>query len=841
MAARILLLFLLAIQTLGAAAQGGGVRGRVTDAASNEPLPGVSIVVAGTTTGTSSGNAGEFSISGLKPGTYKVVFSSIGYELPPRTVEVGQEMVDLGTVGLTQASVMAGEVVVSASRRPEKLTEAPATISVINAKQIDELPSFNVGELLARQKGVDYIRSGVLGAGINVRGFNSAFNPKNLQMNDARLSTLIATGLPLGPLTSVVKEDIERIEVVLGPSAALYGPNAHNGLVNTISKDPRRTAGTTVALGVGNQSVFSGRFRHAQVLNSKLAFKVTGEYTRGEDFAYTDTVYYTNTAFKTAATPTSPASPGIFHAEKELDLDRTFKSLHGEAAVYYSLTDKADIILSYGGNQSSFLGQTNAGRNQIKDWSVQYLHARYVSPRWFAQVYNTWSKTDDTYAINQRTQNYLSFKDAGFSEDVARSRSYTEQWFGKTPTAGVALQRGAVFKDASRRVNGEVQYNNTFGIFNLVVGTQYQRDMANSNHTYLFDRDGDIVINQIGVYGQGELALPNHFKLIAAARADQHDRYGFNFIPKGGAVWAFNDQSVRLTYGQGIAAPTILNLDGYLFGGLLIGNGQGFTLSDGTVINKLKVETIKTLEIGYKGKVTPKFFIDANAYYNRSKDFLSPAINIATLGRKVVKRGDTPMSQVVPGTPEAGASVLLTYVNFGQVDTYGADLGLSYYLTSALSLAMNYSYFGFKLDRNDLNNDGNKDGKVTDTDLPINTPAHKGSLALNYSGKKFFGSIFGRYVQAYDFYSGINVAAKADTDLGVRENARYGRTWNYGPLGGFTTVDVSAGYRLSSYLTASAQVVNLFDTKMREFVASPFIGRLYSAELKVMLPALGSK
>ena len=848
MASRILLLLLLVMQVWTAAAQSGGVRGRVTDTASNEPLPGVSIVIAGTTTGTSSGNAGEFSIGGLKPGTYKVVFSYIGYELPPRTVEVGQEMVDMGSVALTQASVMAGEVVISASRRPEKLTEAPATISVINARQIDELPSFNVGELLARQKGVDYVRSGVLGAGINVRGFNSAFNPKNLQMNDARLSTLIATGLPLGPLTSVVKEDIERVEIVLGPSAALYGPNAHNGLVNTISKDPRRTAGTTVALGVGNQSVFSGRFRHAQVINSKLAFKVTGEYTRGEDFAYVDTVYYNNTAFARAAvpaTPTTPAIParsGLFHAEKEIDLDRTFKSLHGEAAVYYSLTDKADVILSYGGNQSSFLGQTNAGRNQIKDWSVQYLHARYVSPRIFAQVYNTWSKTDNTYAINQRTQNYLSFKDAGFSEEEARSRSYAEQWFGKTPTAGVALKRGAVFRDASRRLNGEVQYNNNYGIFNLVVGTQYQRDMANSNNTYLFDRDGDIVINQIGFYTQGELVLPSHFKLIAAARADQHDRYGFNFIPKGGVVWSHNDQNLRLTYGQGIAAPTILNLDGYLFGGLLIGNGEGFTLSDGTVIKKLQVETIKTLEVGYKGKVTPKFFIDANAYYNRSQNFLSPAINIATLGRKVVKRGDTPMSQVVPGTPEAGAAFVLTYVNFGQVDTYGADLGLSYYLNSSLSLALNYSYFGFTLDHSDLNNDGNKDGKVQDeTDLPINTPTHKGSFAVNYSGKKFFGSVFTRWVQAYDFYSGINVAAKANSTLGVVENARYNRTWNYGPLGGFTTVDVSAGYRLSTYLTASAQVVNLFDTKMREFVASPFIGRLYSAELKVMIPAIGSK
>ena len=255
--------------------------------------------------------------------------------------------------------------------------------------------------------------------------------------------------------------------------------------------------------------------------------------------------------------------------------------------------------------------------------------------------------------------------------------------------------------------------------------------------------------------------------------------------------------------------------------------------------------------MGYKGKVLPKFFVDANAYYNRSKNFLSSAINITapTLNsggtvrtrRKVVKRGNTPMSEVVPGTPEVGAAVLLTYVNFGQVDTYGADLGLSFFFTNALSVALNYSYFGFNLNKDDLGNDGNKDGKVTDTDLLINTPAHKGSLAVNYSGKKFFGPVFTRYVQAYDFFSGINVAAAANSTLGLRENARCGRTYNYGPLGGFTTVDVSAGYRLSSYLTASAQVVNLFDTKMQEFVASLFIGCLYSAELKVMLPVLGAK
>ncbi|WP_303312258.1 TonB-dependent receptor [Hymenobacter sp. BT730] len=839
MASRILLILLLSTQALWAVAQSGGIRGRVTDG-SGQALTGVNVTLPGRNMGTATASDGTFTLSGISPGTHTVRFSMVGYQLPDRTVTVGEDVADLGTVTMSDASVMAGEVVVSASRRPEKLTEAPATISVINSRQISELPSFNVGELLARQKGVDYIRTGVLGTGLNVRGFNSAFNPKNLQMNDARLSTLIATGLPLGPLSSVVKEDIERVEVILGPSAALYGPNAHNGLVNTLSKDPRTSAGTTAALGVGNQSVFSARFRHAQILNSKFAFKVTGEYTKGMDFPYVDTVYYNNTAFAKAATPTTPAVPPKFHAAEELELDRSFKSLHGEAALYYSLTDKADVILSYGGNNSSYVAQTNAGRNQIKDWQVHYLHARYVSPHVFAQLYHTWSMTDKTYAINQRTQNYLSFKDAGFSEEEARRRSYSEQWFGQNQDAGIALKRGALFRDDSRRINGELQYNNEFKGFAVVLGTQYQRDIADSKHTYLFDQNGAIVINQIGAYGQVERAFGSGFKAIVAARADQHDRYGFNFIPKAALVWTKNDQSVRLTYGRGIAAPTILNLDGYLFGGLLIGNGEGYTLSDGTVIEKLKVETINSFETGYKGKLSEKFFVDANAYYNVSENFLSPAINIATQGRKVVKRGDTPISQVIPGTPDAGAAVLLTYVNFGKVNTYGADLGLNYYLTKTVGLALNYSWFGYELDKKDLRNDGNKDGKVVaEIDLPINTPAHKMSLAVNYSGKKFFGSVFTRWVQEYDFFSGINVAAEANPELGIKENARYGRTWNYGPLGGFVNVDLSAGYRINTYLTASAQVSNVFDSEVREFVASPFIGRLYSAELKVMLPAMG--
>jgi iron complex outermembrane receptor protein len=202
---------------------------------------------------------------------------------------------------------------------------------------------------------------------LNIRGFNSAFNPKNLQMNDGRLSTLVATGLPFGSLSTVVKDDIERIEIVLGPTAALYGPNAHNGLVSTISKDPRTSEGTTLAIGGGSQKVMNGRIRHANVVSDRFAYKVAVEYLRGEDYEFMDTVYIGSGA---TAIP-----------QPELELDRDFDSLHGEASAYFTVMPGSDLILSYGGNQSNFLGPTNAGRNQIQDWRIHYLQARWVSPR----------------------------------------------------------------------------------------------------------------------------------------------------------------------------------------------------------------------------------------------------------------------------------------------------------------------------------------------------------------------------------------------------------------------------------------------------------------------------
>ncbi|GAA4246556.1 MULTISPECIES: TonB-dependent receptor [Winogradskyella] len=812
-----LFLLLTLISTFAMAAQNSGsITGIITEA-SGTPLSGATVYIKSLDKGTVTDYDGKFILENIAAGTYDIAISYVGFATTTQSITIIAGKATSLNTSLKESDSILNEVIITANKKPQKITDVPATVNVITSKDIEEFPSFNIGELAARQKGVDFVRSGVLGTGINIRGFNSAFNSKNLQVTDDRLSTLIATGLPLGSFSTVTKDDIARVEILLGPNGTLYGPNAHNGLVSTITKNPRQSEGTTVALGFGNQSVFTTRFRHAEAINDKFAYKFHFEHSQGKEFNYADSVYVGTKAYK------------------ELDLDRDFESSKYGASLYYKPSKSSELIGYYGHSNNNNIGITSAGRNQIKDWSIDVAQLKFVSKHFFANTYYTWSNTEDTYAMNQRTQNYVSFIENGFSEEEARERSFTEQWFPLGPGVGVPLQRGALFKDDSQRFNAEAQYNNNWNDFYVTLGAQYQLDMADSKGTYLLDKDG-IDLDQTGIYTQLEYKLDDSgWGFLFGGRLDNHELYGSNFIPKVAVTKKVNNGTFRLTYGKGIAVPSILNLKGNLFGGLVIGNGEGFTLTDGTKVPKLDVETINSYEIGYKGQLSDKLFIDVNAYYNQSDNFISPLVTVsdAANGNNVTHVGNTPIGEVVEGSD---GSFILSYLNFGHVDTYGFDIGLNYYFSDSFRASVNYSYFGRELDTDDLANDGNLDGQVLESELPINTPNNKFSVGLHYNKGKFYGAIYGRFVEKYDFFSGINVAAETQDQDGdgvneIVENAQVGRTWNYGQLGGFT-VDANAGYNITDQLSMGLSITNLFNAEVREFVASPIIETLASFELK---------
>jgi iron complex outermembrane receptor protein len=781
------------------------------------------------------------------------VISYVGYADMVQGVNIttgGSETVD---VTMTVSNRPGDEVVVTASKRAEKITRAPASISVISARDFEQSSSFNIGELASKIQGVEFVRTGVTGVGFNARGFNNAFNAKILLMTDGRNSMMAgSSGLPAGIMNTVVKEDIERLEIVLGPNSALYGPNAHNGIANTITKDPRKWQGTDIVVGAGNQEVFSGRFRHATKINNKWAYKFTGEYTTGKDFEWHDSIYAGGTVY----------GPAVAIPERIPSYQ--FRHMKGEAHAYYSLNSTSDIIVSYGGSDNNFLSVNNTGRNQIRGWQFSYLQLRYVSPRFFAQAYETWTDVGTSYGIPGYTRDYWNRTHSTITDPS--SPLYPSA--GRLPPDSAemfATRLGNMFKEKSKRFNAEGQYNYNFNEIglNMVVGATYQKDAPKTYGTVLIDAKEKVEITQYGGAVQLEKTLPADFKIVGAARLDHHSLFGEMFSPKLGVVKGVPGGAVRLTWAKAFAAPIILFQRASVFG-LVFGNGNGVTyIPNGADINDatkqqtttpLNPEEINTWELGYKGAVGKKLYIDVNGYHGTSKNFLSPAL---TVGGRALKVGDIPISTplLLPGTVTnnmlAGAAYS-TYFNYGEVKSYGVDLGVNYFFTDNVSLAVKYSWFGSDITKDNIKNDANKDGYVSLEERSLNAAENRLSGTLSFQNLlegKMFINLSARYVQEYDLYSGNQIATAAGAGKrglvygGINPinnlPRNYVKNFNWGALGGFTSVDISAGMKLNSMVSLGAGVSNLFDTEQREFVGSPSIGRLYSVELKAHIPNSG--
>ncbi|MEM1115631.1 MAG: TonB-dependent receptor [Bacteroidota bacterium] len=805
------LLLLLAALTACApasAAQTVPFEGRVTIAETGDPLVGATVLLDGTIYGATTGTDGRYRFS-APAGRYALVASFIGYEAQRRdvTARAGEAVAE--DFALADAVTDVGQVVVTgASRRPERITDSPATVQVLSGADLQDYPGVSYEQALSRLKGVDYVRSGVTGFGINARGFNSAFNTKMLLLTDNRRQVLPGAGLPFANMNPVIKEDVERVEVILGPSSALYGPNAHNGTVNVITRDPRNSQGLTLVTegGVGGSEseVYSARGRYAQAFaDNRVALKVAGEYTAGQDFAFVDTV------FASVAAPT-PEAPGF-------DVNH----LRGVAEVYATPLANTDVIVGYSGSQNSYLGVTNLGRNQVEDWTLHQGQLRVVHPRVFAQAYRTWSNSGETYAL----QNFAIFRGLGQDSTTAA--------------------QSAVFVDKSTRTNAEVQGNADFYGFKLIAGAGYELETAVSEGTYLSDTTGvGIDFEQFGLSAQVERAVVPGLRVVAAGRYDWQTNYGERFSPKLGLVYSPSPgNSFRVTYGEAFVAPTVLQQEIFIPSGavgttpiVIRGNAQGFTTleGDGSVgaVAPLRPEAVRTVEAGFRGLPLPKLYVDVNAYYSQSDDFISPLVTVNGL---VTAIGDREL---------AAPEVVLTYQNFGEVTSLGADLAATYMVSETVSVSAAYSTFSADLD--DASFDLNDDGEVSPNEISLNTPGHKGSLTftgrnLGVDGLSLVATVRG--VSEYTFVSGRHFASSEQQGQRVVLQTAGGAVpfnYNYGPLGGFVTADLGLGYALTEQLALGLSVTNLFNVEQREFVAAAPTPRFATLSLRANLPAFGN-
>ena len=131
-------------------------------------------------------------------------------------------------------------VVVTASRRMEKVDEAPAGVIILESKNIESNPTLVTTEHLKGLTAVDVVSTGLNQDRVVVRGFNGAISSRLLVLIDNRIAQVPSLRFNVHNLIPSIDEDIERIELVLGPGSALYGPNSAGGVMQIITKLPVR-------------------------------------------------------------------------------------------------------------------------------------------------------------------------------------------------------------------------------------------------------------------------------------------------------------------------------------------------------------------------------------------------------------------------------------------------------------------------------------------------------------------------------------------------------------------------------------------------------------------------
>ena len=788
--------------------------GTVRAADTQGPLPGANVAVVGTDVGTSTDANGRFRITGLGSGRYDVRVSFVGYQPQTRAVTLRPGDATTLTVTLEPSPVVADELVVTGSKRQEKVLEAPVQVEALSAEDIETSGGGTFLSAMSTLKGVDFARVGINGQSISTRGFNNNFNTRLLQMKDGRVAQLPGTGLPQGNFLPTSELDVEQVEVVVGPASALYGPNAHTGVVNVITKSPWDESGVALNVRGGQEDLLDFNGRVAGTVNENFGWKVTGQYMTANDYKPP-----TGSPNAEASDSTHFFGAGNVFNEPALVEDYDISSVRTEGSLYYRFADGWQAEATYGFSENDNFGVTNNGRNRILDWQVQYQSLRVTGDHWFAQATHTSNDAGNTYQINGVASGAESVY-ATAIQDGASSSAARQQVLSQLPT----LRENNRFVDKGELWDSEIQYNNSFGVgggtLEFVTGGQYRRYLPDSEGTFLADAAGqDIDQTEYGGYLQLDYRPTDVLRINAAVRVDEHSEYDAQFSPKAAMVYTVApSHNVRVGYNRAFKSPTILNNSLFIsapgLGPVFRGNSDGFTIREGPTTNAsvdreidpLQPEEVNSVEVGYKGVFGQQLFVNVTGYNSWYTDFISPLTQVANPANPNGPTFGFENGQLTPPEADQPNGFLWTYFNFGSATVRGLDFGIRYAASERLELSGNLSLIELSdFDQGDA-----------DDPLLLNVPTTKvkGSVTVRDVGfDNYFVSASGRWKSAYTFRSGYWDSQTFYSD---------------GEIPSRFTANLTAGYTVpNTGVDLKASVTNLFDTNTPDVLGAPETGRLF--------------
>ena len=281
-------LFIVSLFFCGITYAQTSITGSVKDS-KNEPISGANVKVAGDNSSAVTDADGNFSLTTNKKPPFDLEISSIGFGAKKVSVTAKNQKV---TAVLSDEETKLDEIVVSASRTPERIRESPVTIERFTVKDVKKAaaPSFYDG--LENLKEVQMNTSSLSFKSINTRGFATVANTRFLQLVDGMDNASPLLNFVLGNLIGVSEIDVQSVELLPGASSALYGANAFNGILFMNSQDPWNHQGITAYAkfgqtnqkAAGTNNFYDYGIRVAHVFDKHFAGKANFTFMKGTDW-----------------------------------------------------------------------------------------------------------------------------------------------------------------------------------------------------------------------------------------------------------------------------------------------------------------------------------------------------------------------------------------------------------------------------------------------------------------------------------------------------------------------------------------------------------------------------
>lgn len=510
-------LFIVSLFFCGITYAQTSITGSVKDS-KNEPIPGANVKVAGDSSSAVTDADGNFSLTTNKKPPFDLEISSIGFGTKKVSVTANNQKV---TAVLSDEETKLDEIVVSASRTPERVLESPVTIERMSLKEIKSTTAASYYDGLENLKEVHFNTSSLGFKSVNTRGFATIANTRFMQLVDGMDNSSPALNFVLGNLIGLSELDVANVELLPGASSALYGANAFNGIMFMNSKSPFTNQGlsfyfkygqTTQEIA-GTNDYWDFGLRAAHAFTPHFAAKANFSFLRATEWIAGDTRDLTINNTGSASNPNYDglntygdevstnlksvgvglAAAGLIPASavnllpnynvsrtgyREQDLnDNTVKSVKADFSLHFKpWADDNEIIFQHKVGLGNTIYQ-GANRYSLKNFFMNQTRLEFKGKNYFARFYLTAENAGDSYDMRFAAWN------------VNRAWKDDKTWFGQyagafiqSTLAGATPEQahaaGRATADTGRFLPGSPQFNNALATISadpsLITGSKFQ-------------------------------------------------------------------------------------------------------------------------------------------------------------------------------------------------------------------------------------------------------------------------------------------------------------------------------------------------------------------------------